>query len=63
MGRDSKTVTKRFRTENPNIIKVIIGEIGAGNLIFAKRTYYEVKKGNKNILAMDYASAEAVLME
>ena len=63
MGRDSKTVTKRFRTENPNIIKVVIGEIGVGNLIFAKRMYYEVKKDDEKILAMDFASAEAVLTE
>jgi len=63
MGRDSKTVTKRFRTENPAILKVVIGEIGAGNLIFAKRTYYEVKRGDEKILAMDYTSAEAALME
>jgi len=51
------TITKRFKTSNPNIVKVVIGVIGESNLIFAKSIYFEVDIDGEQVLAMDYESA------
>ena len=63
MARDANTVVQRFRTQNPNIIKVIIGEVGPGKLIFAKSIYFEVMRGEEKLLALDFESALAALIE
>jgi hypothetical protein len=57
------TVTRRYKTENPRIVKVITGTWGPSRIIIAKRIYFEVDIGERKIFAIDWFSAIASLYD